>query len=66
MMASIAPSIRPVIWMGSAKRDLGALPEEVKDSMGFALYVAQQGGKHANAKPLRGFGGAGVLEIVED
>lgn len=34
--------------------------------MGFALYVAQQGGKHADAKPLRGFGGAGVLEIVED
>jgi len=52
--------------MGSAKRDLRAFPEEVKDSMGFALYVAQQGGKHANAKPLRGFGGAGVLEIVED
>ncbi len=66
MMASIAPSIRPVVWMGSAKRDLRAFPEEVKDSMGFALYVAQQGGKHANAKPLRGFGGAGVLEIVED
>jgi phage-related protein len=34
--------------------------------MGFALFLAQQGGKHADAKPLRGFGGAGVLEIVED
>ena len=34
--------------------------------MGFALYQAQLGGKHADAKPLRGFGGAGVLEIVED
>lgn len=38
----------------------------MKDSIGFALYMAQQGGKHVNAKPLRGFGGAGVLEIVDD
>jgi phage-related protein len=31
-----------------------------------ALYLAQRGGRHAQAKPLKGFGGAGVLEIVED
>jgi phage-related protein len=34
--------------------------------MGYALYVAQVGGKHHSAKPLKGFGGAGVLEIVSD
>ncbi len=34
--------------------------------MGFALDLAQRGGKHCDAKPLRGFGGAGVLEIVDD
>lgn len=34
--------------------------------MGFALYLAQRGGKHPDAKPLKGFGGAGVLEVVED
>ena len=34
--------------------------------MGYALYVAQQGGKHRDAKPLKGFGGAGVVEIVND
>lgn len=61
-----SPSIKPVFWIGSAKADLSAFPEEVKDSIGFALYVAQQGGKHASAKPLRGFRGAGVLEVVED
>jgi phage-related protein len=66
MMAPATPDIKPVIWIGSAKRDLRAFPDKVKDSMGFALYVAQQGGKHPDAKPLRGFGGAGVLEIVED
>lgn len=65
-MVSAGPSIKPVLWIGSAKADLSAFPEEVKDSIGFALYVAQQGGKHASVKPLRGFGGAGVLEVVED
>jgi len=61
-----SPGLRPVVWIGSAKRDLRAFPGEVKDSIGFALYVAQQGGKHVDAKPLRGFGGAGVLEIAAD
>jgi phage-related protein len=59
-------NLRPVSWIGSSKADLSAFPEEVKDSIGFALYVAQQGGKHRDAKPLRGFGGAGILEIVDD
>ncbi len=65
-MLSASPSIKPVVWIGSTKADLRNFPEEVKDSIGFALYVAQQGGKHADAKPLRGFGSAGVLEIIED
>jgi phage-related protein len=65
-MTSPSPSIKPVVWIGSAKADLSAFPEEVKDSIGFALYVAQQGGKHSDAKPLKGFAGAGVLEIIED
>ena len=59
-------TLKPVLWIGSAKVDLSNFPEDVKDAMGFALYVAQQGGKHADAKPLRGFGGAGVLEIVKN
>ena len=60
------PGLKPVVWIGSAKADLSTFPEEVKDSLGFALYVAQQGGKHRHATPLRGFGGAGILEIVDD
>jgi phage-related protein len=58
--------IKPVIWIGSSRADLASFPEEVKDAIGYALYVAQQGGKHPDAKPLRGFGGAGILEIVEN
>jgi len=61
-----SPSLKPVVWIGSSKTNLATFPEEVKDAIGFALYVAQQGGKHRDAKPLQGFGGAGILEIVED
>ncbi len=60
------PNIKPVAWIGSSKAELSRFPEAVKDAMGFALYVAQQGGKHRDAKPLRGFGGSGILEIVDD
>lgn len=58
--------IKPLFWIASSKDDLREFPEDVKDIMGFALYQAQMGGKHINAKPLKGFGGAGVLEIVAD
>lgn len=43
-----------------------ALPEEVVDTFGYALHLAQSGKKHEQARPLQGFGSAGVLEIVED
>ena len=57
---------RPLVWIGSSKRDLKAFPEVVKDVMGYALYLAQIGRKHEAAKPLKGFGGAGVIEVAED
>jgi phage-related protein len=60
------PDLKPVVWIGNSKSNLSAFPEEVKDSMGSALYVAQLGGKHHSAKSPRGFGGAGILEVVED
>jgi phage-related protein len=55
-----------VIWVGSSRKDLREFPEPVQDRMGYALYVAQQGGKHRDAKALRGFGGAGVVEVIQD
>ncbi len=58
--------VKPLVWIASSKDDLRKFPEEVKDVMGFALFQAQKGGKHIDAKVLKGFGGAGVLEIVED
>lgn len=58
--------VKPLFWVGSSKNDLRKFPEDVQDAMGYALHHAQIGEKHKNAKPLRGFGGAGVLEVVED
>ena len=55
-----------LIWIGSIRKDLLALPADVRRFFGFALSLAQQGDKHESAKVLKGFGGAGVLEIVED
>jgi phage-related protein len=57
---------KPLEWIGSSKKDLMALPDEVVQVFGYALHLAQTGGKHAQAKPLQGFGSAGVLEVVED
>ncbi|WP_162999485.1 type II toxin-antitoxin system RelE/ParE family toxin [Burkholderia sp. Nafp2/4-1b] len=59
------PYIKPLYWLGSERKDLKAMPEAVQDTLGYALYLAQTGRKHDQAKPLKGFGSAGVLEIVE-
>lgn len=55
---------RSLVWVGSSRRDLRALPREAKREIGLALYAAQQGETDPAAKPLKGFGGASVLEIV--
>lgn len=57
---------KEVIFVASAQDDLRAFPDAVKHVMGFALYEAERGGKHPAARPLKGFKGAGVLEIVDD
>lgn len=60
------PSPRPLFWVGSSLEDLREFPHEVRHTIGFALWEAQLGGRHRDAKVLKGFGGAGVLEVVED
>jgi phage-related protein len=52
--------------MGSTLKDLRHSPDAVKDAVGYALELVQKGEKPASAKPLKGFGGASVLEIVKD
>ncbi|CAK0738323.1 Type II toxin-antitoxin system RelE/ParE family toxin [Gammaproteobacteria bacterium] len=55
-----------IVWLGSSKKDLMALPIDVRKFFGHALDFAQHGGKCDAAKALKGFGSAGVLEIIED
>ena len=57
--------LKSLQWVGSSKKDLLTMPEDVIDVFGFALHLAQIGKKHDQAKPLKGFGGASVLEVVE-
>jgi len=57
--------LKPVFWVGSSRDDLRAMPDQVRRDIGQALYAAQQGATDPAAKPLKGFGGARVMEIVE-
>jgi len=65
-MTSSASQPKPVRWVGSSKEDLSGFPEDVRRRVGGALWEAQIGRKAPYAKPLKGFVGAGVLEIVDD
>src|SRR5262245_40637967 len=56
--------IRPLIWVGSARKDLIALPSSVRRELGYGLYLAQIGERHESSRVLRGFGDACVLEVI--
>jgi phage-related protein len=60
------PGRKPLIWVGTCLDDLSAFPADIRHGIGFALHIAQLGGKHPSSSPLKGFGGAGVLEVIED
>lgn len=54
---------KDIVWVSSSLEDLRRFPQPVQKVIGFALFQAQCGGRHLQAKPLKGFGGAGVLEM---
>jgi phage-related protein len=58
-------SLRPLLWVGSSKRDYRDFPDRVQQSLGFELFLAQTGQHPPSAKPLKGFGG-GTVELVEN
>jgi phage-related protein len=58
--------VRSLEWVGSSRRDLRAFPRQARREIGVALYAAQQGETDPAAKPLKGFGGASVMEIVSE
>jgi phage-related protein len=64
-IGAISMGIKPIIWIASSKGNLESLTAGAKREIGHALFQAQVGEKSDKAKPLKGFGGAAVLEIVE-
>ena len=66
MIHLVPTNEKPLEWIGSSYKDLLALPADIRRFFGFALALAQVGDKHDAAKVLKGFGGAGVLEVMED
>ena len=56
------PQTKPVIWMGSSRRDLKAFPDEARREAGNELFSVQCGDEPSDSKPMRGIG-AGVHEI---
>lgn len=60
------PVTKDCYFVGSAQKDLKAFPDAVRRDVGHALWLAQSGERPPDTKILQGFGGAGVLEVVED
>ncbi|CAN5457446.1 type II toxin-antitoxin system RelE/ParE family toxin [soil metagenome] len=58
--------MKPIKWISSSYKDLLDFPKQAMREVGHALFVVQQGQMAKNSKPLLGFGGASVLELVED
>ncbi len=66
MIVEFPSARKPVEFVGGCRSALRRLPKHVRAVFGYAILVAQTGEKYDDAKPLKGFGGAGVLEVVED
>jgi len=63
-MSSLHP--KPVDFMSTSRKDLKSFPEPVQKLVGIALFYAQLGTKHDQVKPLKGFGGTSILEVIEN
>jgi phage-related protein len=57
---------KKIFWVGSSYKDLLELPKDVRRTFGYALSLAQEGERYDLVKVLKGFGGAGVLEVIAD
>lgn len=58
-------TIKPLEWIGSSKKDLLAMPQEIRKMIGHSLHLAQIEEEDIDSKPLNGFGSAKVREIVK-
>jgi phage-related protein len=66
MILELPAARKPCIFIASSNRDLKKVPSSARRILAYAIFLAQKGETHPDAKPMKGFGGAGVLEVVED
>lgn len=66
LVSNPTPSLKPLEWTASSKKDLMTFPAEVQQVVGFALHIAQTGERSTNTRILQGFGGASVLEVRDN
>ena len=66
MVSRLPTAKKPVEFVGGARDALRELPKAVRIVFGYAILLAQKGKTHPDARPLAGYGGAGVLEVVEN
>lgn len=59
-------NVRQIVYLGSSQKDLRKLPLEIQELFAYALEIALKGGRHEDAKPLKGFHGCSVIEVVGD
>lgn len=64
-MEGLSRPARPLLWVGSSRKDYGEFPPKVQESCGFELFLAQTGQHPPSAKVLKGIGG-GMVELVEN
>lgn len=57
---------RQLVYLGSSQKDARKLPTEVQELFAYALEVALEGGQHEDVKPLTGFHGRSIVEVVGD
>jgi len=60
------PHPKPLVWIGSSRKDFRDFPDEVKSEIGYGLFLAQNGGRHRKAKTFKGAGDAGIVELLDD
>lgn len=58
------PVVKPLEWIGNTRRIVQTFSKSVRQVVGQALYAAQIGDTHIDTKPLKGFGGTSVVEII--
>lgn len=57
---------KPVVWMGSSRKDISKLSDQVRGEIGYVLGQVQHNEGHASIKSLTGKDLGGVYEIRTD